>query len=77
MALQAHYDMADGAAWSIPAERQETAHSRSICLIGAGKLQEGFTAYEVRNDQRFRAYLHHMVEAPMWKGENRWRARKS
>ena len=53
-----------------PTERRETSHSRSICLIGAGHLEEGFRAYEIRNDQRFRAYLHHMIEAPQWKGED-------
>ena len=44
-------------------------HSRSICLIGAGKLEEGFREYEIRNNQRFRAYFHHMIKAPRWKGE--------
>src|SRR6185312_14188320 len=39
------------------------------CLIGAGRLEDGFTDYEIRNDQRFRAYLHHLIEAPLWKGE--------
>ena len=53
-----------------PAERMETRHSRSICLIGAGKLAEGWREYEIRNDQRFRAYFHHMIDAPMWKGED-------
>jgi tetratricopeptide (TPR) repeat protein len=53
-----------------PTERRETSHSRSICLIGAGYLEEGFRAYEIRNDPRFRAYLHHMIEAPQWKGED-------
>jgi tetratricopeptide (TPR) repeat protein len=52
-----------------PAERRETSHSRSICLIGAGKLEEGFREYEIRNDPRFRAYLHHMIKAPRWNGE--------
>jgi len=53
-----------------PTERRESRHSRSICLIGAGKIEKGFAEYEVRNDQRFRAYLHHLVDAPLWKGEN-------
>ena len=53
-----------------PTERRETRHSRSICLIGAGYLEEGFAEYEIRNDQRFRAYFHHMIDAPMWKGED-------
>src|SRR6185312_7386645 len=52
-----------------PTERRETSHSRSICLIGAGHLEEGFRAYEIRNDERFRAYLHHMIKAPRWNGE--------
>jgi tetratricopeptide (TPR) repeat protein len=52
-----------------PNERRETRHSRSICLIGAGRLEEGFREYEIRNDQRFRAYFHHMIDAPMWRGE--------
>jgi Flp pilus assembly protein TadD len=53
-----------------PTEIRECRHSRSICLIGAGRLDEGFAEYEIRNDQRFRAYLHHLIEAPRWQGEN-------
>jgi tetratricopeptide (TPR) repeat protein len=53
-----------------PAERIETRHSRSICLIGSGRLEEGFREYEIRNNQRFRAYFHHMIDAPQWQGEN-------
>ncbi len=52
-----------------PSERRETSHSRSICLIGAGKLEEGFAAYEIRNSERFRSYLHHVIRAPRWNGE--------
>lgn len=52
-----------------PAERMESRHSRSICLIGAGKLEEGFREYEIRNNERFRAYFHHMIKAPRWTGE--------
>jgi tetratricopeptide (TPR) repeat protein len=51
-------------------ERRETRHSRSICLIGAGKLDEGFQEYEIRNNERFRAYLHHLIKAPKWTGED-------
>jgi tetratricopeptide (TPR) repeat protein len=53
-----------------PAERIETRHSRSICLIGAGRLEEGFREYEIRNHPRFRAYFHHMIDAPQWHGED-------
>ena len=52
-----------------PAERLETRHSRGICLIGMGKLEEGFGEYEVRTNERFRAYVHHMLKAPLWSGE--------
>jgi tetratricopeptide (TPR) repeat protein len=53
-----------------PAERIETLHSRSICLIGLGQLQEGFREYEIRNNERFRCYFHHMINAPKWQGED-------
>ena len=53
-----------------PAERIETQHSRSICLIGLGKLEEGFREYEIRNNERFRCYFHHMINAPRWHGED-------
>ncbi|HWU54067.1 MAG TPA: tetratricopeptide repeat protein [Rhizomicrobium sp.] len=53
-----------------PAERIETRHSRSICLIGLGKLEEGFSEYEIRNNERFRCYFHHMIDAPRWQGED-------
>ncbi|MES2293047.1 MAG: tetratricopeptide repeat protein [Pseudomonadota bacterium] len=52
-----------------PTEQMESRHSRSICLIGAGKLEEGFREYEIRNSERFRAYFHHMIKAPRWTGE--------
>lgn len=52
-----------------PTERMENSHSRSICLIGMGRLAEGFAEYEIRNNPRFRAYVHHMVKAPLWDGE--------
>jgi tetratricopeptide (TPR) repeat protein len=52
-----------------PAERIETRHSRSICLIGLGKLDEGFREYEIRNNERFRCYFHHIIDAPRWQGE--------
>ena len=53
-----------------PAERIESLHSRSICLIGLGDLKNGWREYEIRNNPRFRCYFHHMIDAPMWKGED-------
>jgi tetratricopeptide (TPR) repeat protein len=52
-----------------PTERIESTHSRSICLIGMGRLEEGFAEYEIRNNPRFRGYVQHIVKAPLWKGE--------
>ena len=52
-----------------PTEVIEGQHSRSVCLIGMGKLEEGFRDYEIRNTLRFRAYVHHMIKAPVWNGE--------
>ncbi len=51
-------------------ERIEGDHSRSICLIGMGRLEEGFRDYEVRHNPRFRGYVHHMTNAPLWHGED-------
>ena len=50
-------------------DRREARHSRSVCLIGMGRLEEGFREYEIRNDPTFRTYVHHMIKAPIWNGE--------
>jgi len=47
----------------------ESKHSRSICLMGMGRLEEGFREYEIRNHPRFRAYVYQMTKSPLWKGE--------
>jgi tetratricopeptide (TPR) repeat protein len=52
-----------------PTEILEGTHSRGVCLIGMGRLVEGFEDYETRNSPRFRSYVHHMIKAPLWKGE--------
>ncbi len=52
-----------------PTERIEATHSRGVCLIGMGRLEEGFRDYEIRHSERFRAYVHHVVKAPRWDGE--------
>lgn len=51
------------------ADIRECRHSRSMCLIGMGRLEDGWTQYEIRNDPRFRTYVHHMIDAPVWNGE--------
>ncbi|MGN6148996.1 MAG: tetratricopeptide repeat protein [Rhizomicrobium sp.] len=70
--LEEALDAYDGALARVtdPTERVEGLHSRSICLIGMGRLEEGFRAYEVRRDTLFRAYVNQMVKAPTWNGEN-------
>ncbi len=50
-------------------ETMESRHSRSICLLGMGRIEEGFREFEIRNDPRFRAYVHHLIKAPLWQGE--------
>ncbi len=52
-----------------PTEILESTHSRGVCLIGMGRLEEGFSDYEMRNSPRFRSYVHHMIKAPVWNGE--------
>ncbi|HYM18733.1 MAG TPA: tetratricopeptide repeat protein [Micropepsaceae bacterium] len=51
-------------------ERIETLHSRSICLIGLGEIEEGFKAYEIRHAPEFRAHVLHYTKAPLWRGED-------
>jgi tetratricopeptide (TPR) repeat protein len=47
----------------------ETRHSRSICEIGLGKIEQGFEDYEIRNSPRFRAWEVQYTKAPLWNGE--------
>ncbi len=35
-----------------PSEKLETEHSRAICLIGMGRLEDGFAEFEKRNSPR-------------------------
>jgi tetratricopeptide (TPR) repeat protein len=51
-------------------ERLETKHSRSVCLIGLGHLEDGFNEYEIRNAPEFRAAVLHYSKAPLWRGES-------
>jgi tetratricopeptide (TPR) repeat protein len=52
-----------------PADRLESEHSHAICLIGMGRLEEGFRRFEARNNPRFRGHTGHMLKAPQWQGE--------
>jgi tetratricopeptide (TPR) repeat protein len=50
-------------------ERIEASHSRSICMMAMGNIEEGFREYEVRNHHEFRAFVAHHTKAPRWRGE--------
>lgn len=63
------YDCALGIA-SNAHERIESRHSRSVCLIGMGRLEEGFKEYEVRHDPEFRSWVLHYTKAPLWRSES-------
>ncbi|MGH6872857.1 MAG: tetratricopeptide repeat protein, partial [Rhizomicrobium sp.] len=52
-----------------PVEKIEGRHSRGVCLIGMGRLAEGFADYEVRNDPHFRAFVQIVTRSPAWQGE--------
>lgn len=52
-----------------PIERYEGIFSHSICLLQAGRLEEGFKEYEVRNNKRFRGYTQYILRASAWQGE--------
>ncbi len=52
-----------------PVELIESTHSRAVCLIGMGRLEEGFRDYEIRNNPRFRAYVQTVTKSPVWQGE--------
>jgi tetratricopeptide (TPR) repeat protein len=47
----------------------ETRHSRSICEIGLGHIEQGFKDYEIRNSPQFRTWQVHYTKAPLWNGE--------
>lgn len=52
-----------------PRDRIETSYARALCLLGMGRLAEGFAAYEVRHHHQHRASMLYGVDAPLWKGE--------
>ena len=51
-------------------DRLEGRHSRGVCLIGMGRLEDGFPEYEVRHAPEFRASVLHWTKAPKWNGED-------
>ncbi len=52
-----------------PVEILEMDHSRGACLLGLGRIEEGFAVNEIRVNERFRNKVIHVVNAPYWKGE--------
>ncbi|NWG45436.1 MAG: tetratricopeptide repeat protein [Alphaproteobacteria bacterium] len=50
-------------------DRVETRHGKALCLLGLGRLEEGFAEWEVRHDGRFRNSMLVGLKAPRWQGE--------
>jgi tetratricopeptide (TPR) repeat protein len=50
-------------------EEVEIRHAHALCLAGMGELADGFAAYEIRTDRRFRASNLYHTPAPKWAGE--------
>jgi len=50
-------------------DKIEAKHSRGVCLIGMGRIDEGFREYETRHVPEFRASVLHLTKAPLWTGE--------
>ena len=52
-----------------PNEVAETRHARAISLIGLGRLDEAWDAYECRNDPRYNNATTFSIPLPKWDGE--------
>jgi tetratricopeptide (TPR) repeat protein len=52
-----------------PNDRIEGKHARGVCLMGMGRIDEGFREYESRHAPEFRASVLHLTKAPVWAGE--------
>ena len=50
-------------------EKAETSHARAISLIGSGRLNEAWEAYECRNNPRYSSSTTYSVPLPKWDGE--------
>lgn len=50
-------------------DRAEARNSRALCLLGLGRLKEGWEEWEARLDPRFRASVLYAIPAPRWNGE--------
>ena len=47
----------------------EMRHGRGICLLGLGRLEDGWADWETRIDPRFRASCLFALQSPQWTGE--------
>ena len=52
-----------------PNEVAETKHARAISLIGLGRLDEAWDAYECRNDPRYNSATSFAIPLKKWDGE--------
>ena len=53
-----------------PNEEAETEHAISVSLIGSGKLDEAWDAYECRNNPRYGGATSYSFPIPKWDGED-------
>lgn len=52
-----------------PHEMAESRHARAVSLIGLGKLDEAWDAYECRNDPAYNKATCFSIPVPKWNGE--------
>ena len=50
-------------------DRPEARNSRALCLLGLGRLKEGWEEWEARLDPKFRASVLYAIQAARWQGE--------
>lgn len=48
----------------------EARHGRAQILLALGRLQEGWTDWEIRHDRRFRGSFIYAINAPRWEGQD-------
>lgn len=52
-----------------PEDRAEGEHARALCLLQLGRLEDGFSAWHVRTEFRFRAAPVYGFKLPLWANE--------
>jgi tetratricopeptide (TPR) repeat protein len=55
---------------SSPKDEIEIRHSRALCLLGMGRLDEGWNEWEARHNPQFRGSMLYAIDTPRWQGED-------